>query len=137
MGGWEMFLLRQIADSPAQCRSRQFLVRSARNSVESGERTARGTLQKVNAIRAEFRRVVRYLKDVHSKSYRKELVELLFEQPYVRAEMVAKHLDVDPRTARKYLEQLRDTGIVHRQQTGRERLYLNDNLLKILGQPAV
>ncbi|MCF8231714.1 MAG: hypothetical protein K9J27_05935 [Bacteroidales bacterium] len=74
---------------------------------------------------------------VHEKSpkiYRKELVELLFEQPYSKIEFVVNKLGVKRKAASQDLKELEDIGVVESQKAGRETLYINRELIEILKQ---
>jgi predicted transcriptional regulator len=66
------------------------------------------------------------------KLYRKELVELLFEQPYSKIEYVVNKLNVERKAASRYLKELEQIGIVESQKVGRETLYVNKELIEIL-----
>ena len=64
-----------------------------------------------------------------SKIYRKELVELLFEQPYSKIEFVVDRLGVERKAASRYLQELESLGILECQKVGRETLYINRELI--------
>lgn len=66
--------------------------------------------------------------------YRKELVELLFEQPYCKIEFVVDKLNVERIAAARYLKDLESIGSVEWQKVGRETLYINKELIEILKQ---
>ncbi|MCF8222354.1 MAG: winged helix-turn-helix domain-containing protein [Bacteroidales bacterium] len=72
--------------------------------------------------------------DKAPKLYRKELVELLFEQPYSKIEFVVNRLGVERKAASRYLKELEDIGILESQKVGRETLYINKALIEILKQ---
>ena len=67
-----------------------------------------------------------------SKIYKKELVELLFEQPYSKIEFVVNQLGVERKAASRYLKELEEIGILQSQKVGRETLYINKELIEIL-----
>ena len=68
------------------------------------------------------------------KIYRKELVELLFEQPYSKIDFVVTRLGVERKAASRYLKELEEIGVLKSQKVGRETLYINKELIKILKQ---
>ena len=68
------------------------------------------------------------------KVYRKELVELLFEQPYSKIEFVVNKLGVERKAASRYLKELTEIDIVVPQKVGRETLYINKDLIGMLRQ---
>ena len=76
-----------------------------------------------------------FIKKNAPKIYKKELVELLFEQPYSKIGFVVNQLGVDRKTALKYLRKFEEIGILESQKVGREVIYLNKNLLTILEKP--
>ena len=66
------------------------------------------------------------------KIYRKELVELLFEQTYSKIEYVVDKLNVERKAASRYLKELENIGLLESQKIGRETIYLNKKLIEIL-----
>ena len=66
------------------------------------------------------------------KIYKKELVELLFEQPYSKIEFVVNQLNVERKAASRYLKELEKIDILESQKVGRETLYINKKLIEIL-----
>ena len=66
------------------------------------------------------------------KTYKKELVELLFEQPYSKIEYVVNRLDVERKAASRYLKKLEAIGIISSQKIGRETIYINQKLIEVL-----
>jgi len=66
------------------------------------------------------------------KIYRKELVELLFEQPYSKIEFVVKKLNVERKAASRYLKKMENIGIITSEKIGRESIYINKKLIEIL-----
>ena len=69
-----------------------------------------------------------------TKIYRKELVELLFEQPYSKIDFVVNKLGVERKAASRYLRELEEIGVLKSQKVGRETLYINKELIEILKQ---
>ena len=64
--------------------------------------------------------------------YKKELIELLFEQPYSKIEFVVNKLNVERKAASRYLRELESIGVVESEKVGRETLYINKELIEIL-----
>ncbi len=64
--------------------------------------------------------------------YRKELVELLFEQAYSKIDFVVNKLGVERKAASRYLKELESIGVLESQKIGRETLYVNRELIEIL-----
>ena len=96
------------------------------------EETANNTIEKINKIKEQLEKTADIVKDKASKIYRKELVELLFEQPYSKIEFVVEKLKVERKAASRYLKKLEEIGILKSEKIGRENLYLNTELIEIL-----
>ncbi|WKZ68736.1 MAG: Fic/DOC family N-terminal domain-containing protein [Melioribacteraceae bacterium] len=71
-------------------------------------------------------------KKLPSRVYSKELVELIFEEPYSKTEFVVNAGIAKRQTAAEYLKELEKVGLLKSKKVGREVLYLNHNLQKIL-----
>ncbi len=61
-----------------------------------------------------------YAQEKEPKIYRKELIELLFEQPYSKIEFVVEKLNVERKAASRYLKKMEEIGILTSQKIGRE-----------------
>lgn len=96
------------------------------------EVTSIQTIQKINTIRGLLDQTIERVKTDASKIYKKELVELLFEQPYSKIEFVVNQLGVERKAASRYLKELEKIGILESQKVGRETLYINTELIEIL-----
>ena len=66
------------------------------------------------------------------KIYSKELVELLFENPYCKVEFFVNGLGIERKTASVYLHKLTDVGLLELAKIGRENIYINKELMKLL-----
>ncbi|MEX0770182.1 MAG: hypothetical protein WD035_05590 [Balneolaceae bacterium] len=64
--------------------------------------------------------------------YSKELIELLFEQPYCKVKHLVDRGIVKRQTAAEYLRELEEAGILKSKQVGRENLFLNVRLYELL-----
>ncbi len=96
------------------------------------EDTANRTVKKIKSINVLLDETVLYVQENEPKIYRKELVELLFEQPYCKIDFVIEKLQVERKAAARYLKKQDALGILNSQKLGRETLYLNYKLLEIL-----
>jgi Fic family protein len=96
------------------------------------ESTSLQTINKINAIRDLLESTIAEMQLIAPKIYKKELVELLFEQPYSKIEFVVKRLNVERKAASRYLRELEDLGILKSHKIGRETLYINKKLVEIL-----
>ena len=74
------------------------------------------------------------LKEKHRKIYSAELVEAIFALPIITPVNLGKKLDVNYRTASRYLAELAKGKVLHESFVGRYHLYANKPLLKLLNQ---
>ena len=96
------------------------------------EETSLWTTAKIREIRKLMDATVKYVSTSSPKIYSRELVELLFTQPYIRiGDVVDAGLAVR-QTASKHLKELAATGVLEERKEGRENLYINVRLLKLL-----
>jgi Fic family protein len=96
------------------------------------EDTARWTTAKIEAVQRLISATAEHVRRRAPGVYSRELVELLFVQPYCRiADVVAAGL-AHRQTASKHLSALREIGVLSDQKVGRERLFLNTRLHHIL-----
>lgn len=100
--------------------------------LKAVEVTSIQTIEKINTIRNLLDQTIEKVRIDASKIYKKELVELLFEQPYSKIEFVVNQLGVERKAASRYLKELETIGILESQKVGRETLYINRDLIEIL-----
>ena len=100
--------------------------------LKAVEETANYTIEKIINIKNQLEITIEKVKKEAPKIYRKELVELLFEQPYSKIEFVVNKLKVERKAASRYLKSLEDIGVLKSEKIGREILYLNTELIEIL-----
>lgn len=98
------------------------------------ESTSKDTITKITNIKDLLDSTVIEVQQKTPKVYKKELVELLFEQPYSKIEFVVNTLGVERKAASRYLKELERVGILESQKVGRETLYINKALVEILKQ---
>lgn len=96
------------------------------------ESTSRSTIAKITNIKDQLDKTIEKVRAETPKIYKKELVELLFEQPYSKIEFVVEKLHVERKAASRYLRELENIGILESQKIGREILYINRELVEIL-----
>jgi len=96
------------------------------------EQTSNNTITKINAINNLLSETILIAQEKEPKIYRKELIELLFEQPYSKIEFVVERLNVERKAASRYLKKMENIGIIISQKVGRETIYVNRNLIEIL-----
>ena len=98
------------------------------------ESTSKDTINRIENIKNQLDSTIISVQEKAPRLYRKELVELLFEQPYSKIEFVVNKLGVERKAASRYLKELEAIGIVVSQKVGRETLYINRELVEILKQ---
>lgn len=96
------------------------------------EVTARETIDQIYRINDLFNQTVEIVKREKPKIYSKDLLELLFIQPYCRIEIVMDRLSVSRPTASRYLNELSGIGILSTRQIWKEVLFINQTLFEIL-----
>ncbi|MBK8490425.1 MAG: Fic family protein [Saprospirales bacterium] len=96
------------------------------------EVTALETIGKINLINALFEKTQEKARLEKPKVYSKDLLELLFIQPYCRIEFVSERLGITRQTSSRYLKELEKTGILTSQQLGKETLFVNEELFDLL-----
>ncbi len=96
------------------------------------ESTSKDTITKISNIKNQLDSTICKVQEKNPKVYRKELVELLFEQPYSKIEFVVNKLGVERKAASRYLKELEKAGILLSQKVGRETIYINKELIEIL-----
>jgi Fic family protein len=69
-----------------------------------------------------------------SRVYSKELIELLFRQPYTKGRFLVDAGIAKRQTAADYLKNLEEIGILERHKVGKENLFLNVKLFELLSK---
>jgi len=96
------------------------------------EETSMKTILKINSIKELLDETLKTAQEYAGKIYRKELIELLFEQPYSKIDFVVNRLGVERKASSRYLKKLEEIGILKSQIIGRETIYVNTKLIEIL-----
>ncbi len=95
--------------------------------------TADNTMQRIDEIRDLLEETLEEARQsLPSRVYSKELIELLFEQPYCKVKFLVERGLAKRQTAAEYLKELENTGFLKSKQVGREMLYLNVRLYELL-----
>jgi Fic family protein len=92
------------------------------------------TRDRIVAIRTLMGQTVERVKKELPKVYSKELVELLFRQPYTKGQFVVDAGIAKRQTAAAYLKELEGIGILKAQRVNKETLYLNQGLYELLSR---
>src|SRR5262249_54498844 len=100
------------------------------------EDTSRWTTAKIRAMRTLLGRAATHIRERAPKIYSRELVDLIFEQPYCRIGNVVAAGIARRQTAAEYLGQLVDVGVLTSVHSGREKLFMHRALLDLLAADA-
>ena len=109
--GWEQWLL--------------FMLRGV-------EETATWTAAKISAIRDLAEEAVGLVRETLPKVYSRELMDVVFEQPYCRISNVVEAEIAGRQAASRYLKALVSINLLREQAFGREKLFVNVKLLDLL-----
>jgi Fic family protein len=96
------------------------------------ELTAKETIVKIKKIKNLLDKTIEHIKEKLPKFYSKELVELLFENPYCKVEFLVNELGIERKAASRYLHQISEIGILELKKIGRENIFINIELMEIL-----
>lgn len=102
--------------------------------LKAVESTAVQTIDRISKIKNLLEKTLVKVQRESPKIYQKELVELLFEQPYSKIEFVVNRIKVERKAASRYLKELENIGVLRSYKVGRETLYINKELIEILKQ---
>jgi Fic family protein len=104
--------------------------------LEGTAQTAQWTTAKIAAIRSLADHTVRYVRERLPKIYSRELVDLLFEQPYCRIANLVDSGVAKRETSSRYLHRLVDIGVLEVRRAGRDTLFIHPKLMRLLTQEA-
>lgn len=96
------------------------------------ESTAINTIKRIALIKQELEAAINLTSEKAPKVYKKELLELLFEQPYAKIEFVIDRLKVERKAASRYLHKLEEIGLLESRKIGRSNIFINTRLIEIL-----
>jgi Fic family protein len=96
------------------------------------EETAAWTTAKIAAIRGLAKETAELVRDALPKIYSRELVDVVFEQPYCRISNVVEAGIAGRQAASRYLKALVSIGVLREQAFGREKLFVHSKLFDLL-----
>ncbi len=100
--------------------------------LEAVEQTARMTRERILGIRDLMNESIERVKRELPKVYSKDLLELLYHQPYCKIRFLEQAGIAHRATASMYLKELERIGLLSCLKVGRELYYINDKFLEIL-----
>lgn len=96
------------------------------------EITSKETIELIRQIQTEIENYKEEFKEKLPKIYSKELLENLFYEVYTKISYIEKSCSVTRLTATSYLNQLEEIGLLESEKIGREKIYKNVRLIKLL-----
>jgi Fic family protein len=103
--------------------------------LKAVEDTAVFTRERTLAIRALMAETMeKARKKLPARVYSKELIELIFRQPYTKGQFLVDGGIAQRKTAAEYLKELEKIGILKAIKIGRESLFLNRKLYDLLSR---
>ncbi|ARU06462.1 addiction module protein [Comamonas serinivorans] len=102
--------------------------------LQAVEHTSRWTTAKIGAIRALAEHTTDHVRRHATKIYSRELVDLIFEQPYCRIGNVVDKGLGQRQAASRYLRQLTELGVLTELNVGREKLFIHPKLMQLLSR---
>ena len=100
--------------------------------LQAVEVTSRWTTAKIAAIRGLAEHTTEYLRARLPKIYSRELVDVLFEQPYCRISNLVDKGIAQRQAASRYLKELVELGVLREMQFGKEKLFIHLKLMQLL-----
>lgn len=96
------------------------------------EETSFYLTEKINKIVDLMTSTKRYIRSELPKIYSKELLEIIFMQPYCKINFLVKNRIAKRQTASKYLKELEKIGILKSVKVGQEKLFVNVKFYSLL-----
>lgn len=96
------------------------------------EQTSRWTSDKISEIRTAMDLTAKRVKKDLPNIYSRELIDLIFKQPYCRIANLDQEGIAKRQTGAIYLRQLVEKGILEEMKIGREKLFINPILMDVL-----
>jgi Fic family protein len=100
--------------------------------LQALKETAVWTTSKIRAIKRLQEEIAMKVRNDDPKIYKRELVDLIFVQPYCRISNLVDAGLAERKTASVYLKRLVELGILSEHKQGREKLFMNPGFLKLL-----
>lgn len=107
---WLLFMLQAVAD------------------------TSKWTTGKIAAIRGLAEHTTEYVRTRLPKIYTRELVDVIFEQPYCRIGNLVDKGIAQRQAASRYLHDLVGLGVLREMPFGKEKLFIHPKLMQLLGR---
>jgi Fic family protein len=96
--------------------------------------TSKWTTGKIAAIRKLAEHTTEHVRARLPKIYTRELVDVIFEQPYCRIGNLVDKGIAQRQAASRYLHDLADLGVLREMPFGKERLFIHPKLMQLLSR---
>jgi Fic family protein len=96
------------------------------------EETATWTTHKIHAIRDLLVHTATYVRERAPKVYSRELVELIFMQPYCRIQNLVEAGLAQRQTASVHLKELCEAGVLREVKAGRDKVFVHPKFIELL-----
>jgi Fic family protein len=100
--------------------------------LQAVEETAKWTTGKIAAIRTLAEHTTTHVRARLPKIYTRELVDVVFEQPYCRIGNLVEKNIAQRQSASRYLKELAAIGVLREVQAGKEKLFIHPKLMQLL-----
>ncbi len=100
------------------------------------ETTSQWTTAKIAAIRSLAEHTTEHVRQRLPKIYSRELVDVIFEQPYCRIGNLVDKGIAQRQAASRYLKVLVALGVLREMQLGKEKLFIHPKLMQLLSRDA-
>ncbi|MGM0632073.1 MAG: protein adenylyltransferase Fic [Pseudomonadota bacterium] len=100
--------------------------------LDAVETTAQWTTQKIVSIRNLADHTADHVRERLPKIYSRELIDVLFQQPYCRIGNLVDAGIAKRQTASEYLKKLADIDVLTEKPVGRERIFIQPRLVRLL-----
>jgi len=96
--------------------------------------TSKWTTGKIAAIRALAEHTTEHVRTHLPKIYSRELIDVIFEQPYCRIGNVVDKGIAQRQAASRYLRELATLGVLREMPFGKEKLFIHPKLMQLLSR---
>lgn len=100
--------------------------------LEGIEQTSNNTISLIDRIDASLKKTLEKVSLEKQSRIPKEVVELIYEQPYCKTEFITDRNISARKAAERYLKELERLQILRPEKVGKEVLYINTELFEIL-----
>lgn len=102
--------------------------------LQAVEETSQWTTAKIAAIRSLVEMTIVHVKVNAPKIYSRELVDVIFEQPYCRIGNLVEKEIAGRQSASRYLKELVSIHVLREIQVGKEKIFIHPKLMQLLSR---